>query len=213
MIYSAEALLESPALYLMTLWFSFVLHRGSVLVWYCTLTWFGLWHRARQWNHRFPNWCTSVSCFQPQCLLFLGLVMTQLMFHRRKAAPAFVSRGWRRLVSDLVFPSPLPWVLHLGWSCFVSEVGVARVRSYVTTPINLVILNSTLAYWFVFLTVSVKPGIKQFTILEQTVWLCIWTCVCKMRSHRVMTEDFVTNMCQVAPNDYSPAPYFYLTMP
>lgn len=53
--------------------------------------------------------------------------------------------------SELVFPSPLPQEMHLSQSKVVSEVGVVGVKSYMTTPINLVILNTTLACnWVIF---------------------------------------------------------------
>ena len=49
----------------------------------------------------------------------------------------------RVLRSDWVFPPSLPRGRHLSQSHSVPEVGVVEVRSYMTTPINLVISDTT----------------------------------------------------------------------
>lgn len=76
--------------------------------------------------------------------IFYGSHVTQLMFHRKNLVSTFVACSWLMLVSDWVFPSSLPRGLHLSQSYSVSDMGVVGVRSSMTTPANLVIMDTAL---------------------------------------------------------------------
>lgn len=74
-----------------------------------------------------------------------------------KVESILVARSWPAPGSDWVFPSSLPRGLHLSQSHSVSDVGVVEVKSYMTTPINLVILDRTLGCnWLILQIFSLR---------------------------------------------------------
>lgn len=132
----------------------YISHCGSICVLFEFQ--FPFWRRLSESDHSFPNdallspgFNLSVDILSGWC--FTGEKWFLLLF----------AWSWPVRPSDRVFPSSLPRGLRLSQSYSVSEVGVVEVKSYLTTPINLFILNTALGCNWLILQIFSPAWCRQ----------------------------------------------------